>query len=355
MCALPKGFIKKMNISPTSEGVERRQEILNNIDRKGMFLPKGVSYEDMDKSFIDFANNDISLTLAGEKVPVVILTIQRWSEFAKTWQKSDKYKNIKLPFITIVRKPNIQSGTNQAGNWNIPGGRGYSYYKIPTFEGGRKGMDVYKIPQPTAVDITYDVRLFCGRMRDLNTLHNTIQKLFNSRQHYIYVNEHPMPLLLEEVNDESKIEDFENRRYYVQAFNIKLQGYILDENDFEVIPTVNRLSVSEVVVEESPIKTQPFVTKNIDLTNNNLYYNVIFKQMSSNSFSFVNDVDIKVTEIISINGLSNIEIKINGVSVFIGLSIDNPIFINNGDTVDITVVKNNPTSACNFTLKATIV
>ena len=50
------------------------------------------------------------------KVPVIFLSIQRWAEFAKTWQFSDENKNIKMPFITIVRKPDAQVGTNYAGD-----------------------------------------------------------------------------------------------------------------------------------------------------------------------------------------------------------------------------------------------
>jgi hypothetical protein len=51
-------------------------------------------------------------------------------------------KNISLPFITIIRKPDIQQGQNQAGLWNIPGNRTYTYTKIPTWDGIREGMDI---------------------------------------------------------------------------------------------------------------------------------------------------------------------------------------------------------------------
>ena len=53
------------------------------------------------------------------KVPVIFLTLQRWSEFTKTWQFTDEHKDIQMPFISIVRNPDIQPGQNQAGLWNI--------------------------------------------------------------------------------------------------------------------------------------------------------------------------------------------------------------------------------------------
>ena len=37
-----------------------------------------------------------TVTIDGQKVPIIFLTIQRWTEFSKTWQFSDKFKNIEL-------------------------------------------------------------------------------------------------------------------------------------------------------------------------------------------------------------------------------------------------------------------
>jgi hypothetical protein len=61
----------------------------------------------------------------------------------------------------------------------------------------------------------------------------------------------PMPLKLESIGDESNIEDFENRRFYVQMFEMKLLGYILDEDDYEVVPTINRTMLT--IVKETRI------------------------------------------------------------------------------------------------------
>jgi hypothetical protein len=251
MCALPKGFIKNIKIVKPKTGVAKREELIDDFSKGGTFLPRGVMYEDMDKSFIDFVDKDLTLSVDGEKVPVIFLTLQRWSEFSKTWQHSDKYKNIKMPFITVVRQPNPQVGNNQSGLYNIPGRNNYTYYKVPTFEGGRKGIDVYKVPQPTSVDITYEVRIFSNKFRDLNKLNTKVLKAFNSIQYYIKVKGHPMPLILNSIGDESNIDDFENRRFYVQPFEIVLQGFILDEDDFEVIPAVNRILVITEIKDSS--------------------------------------------------------------------------------------------------------
>ncbi len=238
---LPKGHRKNLNIRPKSIGDDRRQEMYEDISKDGTYLPKGVLHEDMDTSFVEFIEKGVSLTLGGEKVPVIFLSIQRWAEFAKTWQHSDKYKNIKIPFITVVRKPDAQIGTNQAGYFNIPGKPTYTYMKVPTWDGNRKGVDVYKIPQPVPIDLIYEVRLFCNRMRDLNTLNRKIIQTFSPLEHYIKVNGHPMPILLDSIGDESVISNLDERKYYVQMFNMKMMGYLLDEEEFEVTPAISRV------------------------------------------------------------------------------------------------------------------
>lgn len=328
---LPKGFLKNIKITKQKVGPERRQELLDEIANQGTFLPRGVGFEDMDKSFIDFVDKDLMIVIDGEKVPVIFLTIQRWSEFSKTWQHSDEFKDIKLPFITIVRKPDVQVGTNQAGNWNIPQGRrSYTYIKVPTFEGGRKGVDLYKIPQPTSVDVTYEVRLFCNRMRDLNKLDKKVQKTFQSRQHYVSVNGHPMPIHFESRGDESPVDDFENRRFYVQLFEMKLLGYLLDEDDFEVVPTINRaLIVSELL--EGNIKPRIRVT--VDGNTSAVNYTFIFKPNAVTQLTFNSEYDIKFTNIFNVVDISNIVIEVNGSPV------TTPFIVSAGDTIFIDITK----------------
>ena len=38
--------------------------------------------------------------------------------------------------------------------------------------------DLYKIPQPTSVDLSYEIRIFTGKMKDLNKFNEKIQKTF---------------------------------------------------------------------------------------------------------------------------------------------------------------------------------
>ena len=237
---LPKNYRKNLKFTPTPEGFEARQNILNDIANPGTYLPKGILHEDMDREFVQYMEDDISLVLDGEKVPVIFLSIQRWAEFAKTWQFSDEYKNITMPFITIIRKPDAQTGTNYAGTFNVPGKPTFTYMKIPTWDGNIKSFDIYKIPQPISVDLNYEVRLFCTRMRDLNVLNRLMLDSFSAGEKYIRVNGHPIPLMMDSIGDESSIQNLDEKRYYVQLFSIKMLGYLLDPKQFEVTPAISR-------------------------------------------------------------------------------------------------------------------
>jgi len=351
---LPKGFIKKVSFIEQNIGPEKRQDFLDEIDYKGMYLPKGVDYEDIDRTFVDFVNDDVTLNIDGEEVPVMFLTITKWAEFSKTWSFSDKFKNIKMPFITVVRQPDVQVGTNQNGNWNIPGKKLYTYIKVPNNQGGRKGIDIYKIPQPTSVDLTYDVRLFCNRMKDLNLFNKIIQTTFNSRQFYITVKGHPMPIHLEKIGDESQKDDFDKRRFYVQTFEMKVLGYILDEDDFEALPTINRsnLTFTEITDNNKNIDKISYVVNNLnDITT----YKFNFKPFSELLFSYTSDVNINFNNISNTINVTNIIISINGVEENNGLIITKGINVNAGDIVTIQIITNNINSNSLFNLNGNII
>jgi hypothetical protein len=325
---LPKNYKKYVNITPHKQGFEQRQSILDEIADKGTYLPKGILHEDMDSEMINYVNNDIDLSLAGEKVPVLFLSAQRWAEFSKTWQFTDIDKNIKLPFITIVRKPDAQQGTNYAGKFNIPGRPTFTYMKIPTWDGNRNGFDIYKIPQPVSVDILYEVRLFCNRMRDLNFMNRKMLTSFSSLEKYIKVNGHPIPLIMDSIGDESVISNLDERKYYVQLFTIKMLGYLLDEDDFIVTPAISR-AINFFEISEELYRASYQV--NLDTKNNGICLNVIFKSGTNN---VTIPIDISATyNDLTVTNANSVLFKKNGSIVTL------PFTVNNGDQLYIKVNK----------------
>ena len=297
----------------------------------------------MDKSFVEFIESGLDLTLGGEKVPVIFLTIQRWAEFAKTWQYSDEYKNIKIPFITIVRKPDAQVGTNQAGYFNIPGKPTFTYMKVPTWDGNRKGMDIYKIPQPVPIDLVYEVRLFCNRMRDLNKMNMKFIQTFSPQQHYIKVNGHPMPLMMDSIGDESVINNLDERKYYVQMFNIKMMGYLLDEEDFEVNPAISR-AVTLVEVIDNVKRSQYEIQESEEDKTTEI--SVIIESGLDN-ITLPIDTDTRFTE--DLNGnVNSVIYEVNGTPKTI------PFRVDAGDSLRIIVSKTDISKSSKVIIKGVL-
>lgn len=239
--ALPKKIKKHLPLIPEKVGRERRQQMLDDITDDGTFLPKGVLHEDLDLGMIDFVKDRLKLVVSEKNVPTIdkIITNQNWSQFVETWDFQDLDKNISLPFIATVRMPEVKYGTFQGGAANIPNRRQFFYYTVPTWDGQRKGADVYKIPQPIPVDITYNVKLFCNRMREINQFNKIVMQTFTSKQAYQQIKGHYIPIILDDVSDESA-KDLEKRKYYIANYKFTMKGLLIDEEEFQISPAISR-------------------------------------------------------------------------------------------------------------------
>ena len=70
---------------------------------------------------------------------------------------------MELPFVAIIRKPDVQYGTNPSVQRTIPDRHQIYYASVPTWDGAALGADIYTIPQPIPVDISYDVIIICNK------------------------------------------------------------------------------------------------------------------------------------------------------------------------------------------------
>lgn len=240
--ALPKKLVKNISLTPKKILTERREELLQQIQEDGTYLPKGIYHADLDRGMLDFVKDDLGISVNGKKVnPIdVIITNQNWAQFTQTWNFQDLDKNVSVPFIATVRKPETPYGTNQGTTFKIPGNPTFQYALVPTFDGARNGFDVYKIPQPTPVDITYQIKIFTNRMRELNAFNQKILNTFGSKQAYKQIKGRFIPILLDGISDES-VTELQKRKYYIQTYTLKMLGVLLDEEQFEVSPAVSRV------------------------------------------------------------------------------------------------------------------
>jgi hypothetical protein len=299
--ALPKKLLKSISLIPKKILQPRREELLEQIQKDGTYLPKGIYHADLDRGMLDFVKNDLGISVNGKVVNTVdvIITTQNWSQFTQTWNFQDLDSNIKPPFVATVRKPETPYGTNQgATNYRIPGRPLFQYALVPNFDGTRNGMDVYKIPQPIPVDITYEIKIFTNRMRELNAFNQKVLDKFSSRQAYVLIKGRYIPIIMESISDESVVE-LQKRRYFIQNYTFKMLGVLLDEEQFEVAPAVSRVLTMVDVSTKTRARKANALKPNPDIIPTNYQFigsNTILSQTSlptNYDFYFVNSNNVE--------------------------------------------------------------
>jgi hypothetical protein len=326
---LPKKIKKYLPLTEPKIGLERRKELVEKINRDGTYLPKSLLHADLDGGFLDFVKGELKTIVDGKTIPTIdiLITTQNWVQFTETWEIQNLDKNVELPFISIVRIPEVKYGTNPSLLYTIPNRRQYFYAQVPTWDGQRTGMDVYKIPQPVPVDITYQVKIVCNRMRELNQFNKNVIEKFSSRQAYQVIKGHYIPIVMGNISDES-VMDMEKRKYYIQSYEFTLLGFLIDENEFEVSPSISRvLQVFEVDTQT----TKRGKNRNSVLPNVFDAKFVVGNSVLSQTFDYTTNLLVETTE-----NIDSYDVYIN--NDYYGSDISE-IQLNTGDVLKIEVTK----------------
>ena len=332
--ALPKNIKKHLPLTPDKILHQRREELLEQIQENGTYLPKSILHADLDMGMLEFVKNDLEVSVSGKRINTVdlIITTQNWAQFTETWKFQDLDKNVKPPFVATVRNPDVKFGTNPSLQYTIPNRKQFYYAKVPTWDGQRKGMDIYKIPQPVPVDITYNVKIFCSKMRHLNEFNKKVLQTFSSRQAYTEIKGHYVPIILNSSSDESVLE-IEKRKYYVQNYEFLMMGFLLDEDEFEVSPAISRTStILEVDTYSPKRRAKKYLEnpKNFDL-------NILFNPgISALTETYRYQVNLSILDVTNIESYS-VYINDNYIGDDIGI-----IKISTNDLIKIEVVKDDP-------------
>jgi len=343
----PKQIKKNIELTPYRTLYPRRVELLDKINEHGTYLPKSILHADLDRGFLDFVKEELKVSVEGKVIPTVdiIVTTQNWSQFTQTWKFQDLDKNAAPPFITVVRAPEIKYGSLPSLQYTIPNRRQFYYASVPSFDGNRINVDVYKIPQPVPVDIKYSLKIICNRMRELNALNKTILQKFSSRQAYQNIKGHYIPIIMDNVSDES-VMDIEKRKYYIQSYEFTMMGFLLDEDEFEVKPGVER------VFQIYEASNGNGGGRRVKKSDNPSTYEVNVEFSDENTFvlkRFYDKVDLSW---ISSDNVSKYEVYIDGE--YYGSDLTN-IKINGGDEVKFQITKTYSNQTSNLKFTATLV
>ena len=326
----PKKYIQPISLYKKPFGNEVKKSYQKVILENAPIFPKPLEYEDIDKSFFDFVNDEISMSVDGKLVPTFTLySSQRFSEYSQTWNHTDEEGNLLMNFKTVNRDTNPSFGNNQGGLWNIPGNRNYKILQRTVLDdNGTESYEIYTMKQPYTVDLVYRINFITNIFENINEFNQKINYLFKSRQHYIRPNGHFIPMVIDDISDNSTY-SIEDRKFYVQSISIKVMAYIIHEKDFEIkkVPKRIFLATERETTKKPKISIEEYNSENVENTVIDMTIN--FDSLID-KVVFECDTDF-VVESVTTTNVRNLRIFQNDTMVY----YKNGFKIKNGDEIRI--------------------
>lgn len=212
------------------------------------YLPQKLQVEDMGMAFKQIIENqNFSLIMENSesrKVPIIYISQELWAERKKNWKefRSEKGEEMARPYIALVRT-NVKKGTAPIKS-TIPNKRRFTFVKVPTFDGTLKGYDLYKIPQPTYVDIEFEVKFVTHYNEDVDDFYEMmLDRLYSSGQAYLKVNGYDIATKIGDPTDESTLDDINTERLYQISIPVTILGKIVNPSDFQKINAIKKISI----------------------------------------------------------------------------------------------------------------
>ena len=241
--------MNKVNLNVQEYGPGQRLSYQENILKNSPMVPNPVEYEDIDKEMLKFVNERLAIEDSeGNKVPTFTLfSNQRHSEYTQMWEHTDDDGNLFMNFKTLNRENNPNFGTMHGGNYNIPGNNRFTL-RISEIK-DKNGIECYEIvsmSQPVQVDIIYKIAFITSKYDKINEFNEMLNTLFASRQCYINVNGHYMPLVMDDISDDTSY-TIDERKFFIQSASLKLIGYIIPKDDIKTELKPKRIKLNPKV------------------------------------------------------------------------------------------------------------
>lgn len=223
--------------------------LLDNQFENHDYLPQRLLIEDMDIAAFEYIKN-FNITLFdgidNKTVPLIWLSQERWAEFKDNWKhaRDEGGREVTMPFMTM-RRLDVMHSESPLNRHTIPLKKAFTYLKVPIFEGNQKGYDLWKIPQPPRVDITYELRFLSHYVQHVNTVYETmLAKGFSDGQAYLFINGHYVYMELSKPNEENNIDDITADRRLQIVFPLTLHGKIVDTEKFEKKKAITKIQIN---------------------------------------------------------------------------------------------------------------
>lgn len=225
------------------------EKLLDEFSKNTNYLPQKLLLEDIDQGVFNFLKSfDLSLTIEdGTKkpVPVIFLTQEKWAEFQQNWKalRNENNEEIGYPFLTL-RRTTVKKGTLPQ-RYTIPNKKKFSFIKVPNFDGRLKGLDIYKVPQPTWIDCTYEFKFFTHYMQDVNSCYELVlNEIFSSGEGYVNINGYYIPILLQDPSEENNMNEIAADRRFSINFPLLVHAKLVNPADFEKVNSITKVSIN---------------------------------------------------------------------------------------------------------------
>jgi len=211
------------------------------------FLPQELNLLGIDKGLFDFIKK-LNLTVADETgnsrvVPIVFNSQELWAERRMNWKgmRSEYGEELTRPFMVLSRT-GVKKGTSPLRR-TIPVKKKFTFLRVPTFDGTIKGYALYKIPQPTWVDVSYELSFVTTYVEDVNNYYQKmIRDAYSDGQGYININGYPLASVMEDPS-ETREDDMASEKVYTVNFPITVHGKLVDPTQFEKVNAVTKIQI----------------------------------------------------------------------------------------------------------------
>ena len=322
---LPRTNIRKnITLRDDPDPKQEQMNLVKEILKDSTFMPKTLSYKDIDEAFLKWAENEIQITFEDKNLPTyAFFSSQKYNEFMQTWEDTDEMRNMRVNMKIVSRENNPKFGTIRGKLYNVPTKTKYLMKRIEALDDtGKKCYVDFRMAQPKSVDLTYKLMIITNKYELLNIFNTKIQDKFKSCQSYIFPNDHPIAMKLNSISDESEY-TVDDRQYFAQTVEIIVQGYIIDETDYEtvVVPMVSTVCLGENKGKKKVRVEIDDVPENIcEMNPEKRFYpqatdlSIKFPPCSPDTVSFTIDCSFIIDEI-----------KLNNIRSFVFKDNDEPI------------------------------
>lgn len=335
-----------LKLNQPNDPIEQRLSYVKEILKDSTFLPKTVKYRDIDEAFLQWVENELKINYEEETLPTYALfSNQRYSEYMQMWEGMDDNNNLRMNFKVITRENNPQDGHIYTGAGLIPTDTKYLMNRVEALNDQGKMCSVeYRMAQPLDVDLTYKITLVTNKYELLNEFNMMVHDAFSCLHAYIFPNEHPMPMKLKNISDESEY-TVDDRQYFAQTYTITLMAYIITEKDFEieVKPIVSLHCIGGDIQRRKPqVEIEEFeIINSCSKETDNRYYNqpmkitISFDTCDDLSCEFTMDCNMVFNKL-SYDNIRSHVIRNNDEEILI---TEKGVAVNENDVIKIKIAK----------------